>query len=655
MEESGPMVNFDGKRMKMTKSTFEICSEGGHVLATRSQYPLKLAFALTIHRAQGQTLPQLVVDCYGFFKAGQMGVAVGRATCKDGLQVLNYNPEAARMKHPAAVGQFYERVSMPLTNVCCFGFVEPTQQDEDHGGDDHDDGDEGHDGDDDNELPAVEHTQQEPMDDDDDNNEDHDVDDDDDELPDAFPSDVVTFLDEVLPTQRYTVQQQDLLQAGDLLKGNHVRNLQRFLNRSWDTIVQLYRIHVASERNKTTGIYEVHRCTFDSASHTKNRKLLYPKGEVTVSAQQLSTRLVRHCVRLITDQKVQDVLRCQEETLLEKPTDTNPDVFRAKIRYLAGACIARITQKLRRSLSNKMLSLKGNQLIRAIYHRIQILSVLRISEVTVYEETSDVTSLKEIDWKQGVSRGLWHVDDKVYQFFISLHATLAPLVTSEVFNLHVEDMHPYLQNRVYGDATLKDKWNSLFVLTDHEATSLDESCLLDLYELVTDHYVKILLGDNLTILKESLPRKKKLALRPSLHSDTTMTSWSRPVPSSTVSSEPSTSRPVPSSTVSCDPTISSPVPPSNVPSESTISSPVPPSTAEDEEIYPCGVCGDPCEDSPKTNDAFSVGCDGCQIWCHYGCVGLTNKAKLASRWFCPTCEEKGIGTNRGPKNRKRKK
>ena len=179
---------------------------------------------------------------------------MGRATCKDGLQVLNYNPEAARMKHPAAVGKFYERVSMPLTNVCCFGFVEPTQQDEDHGGDDHDDGDEGHDGDDDNELPAVEHTQQEPMDDDDDNNEDHDVDDDDDELPDAFPSDVVTFLDEVLPTHRYTVQQQDLLQAGDLLKGNHVRNLQRFLNRSWDTIVQLYRIHVASKRNKTTGV-----------------------------------------------------------------------------------------------------------------------------------------------------------------------------------------------------------------------------------------------------------------------------------------------------------------------------------------------------------------------------------------------------------------
>ena len=314
MEESGPMVNFDGKRMTMTKSTFEICSEGGHVLATRSQYPLKLAFALTIHRAQGQTLPQLVVDCYRFFKAGQMGVAVGRATCKDGLQVLNYNSEAARMKHPAVVGQFYERVSMPLTNVCCFGFVEPTQQDEDHGGDDHDDGDEGHDGDDDNELPAVEHTQQEPMDDDDDNNEDHDVDDDDDELPNAFPSDVVTFIDQVLPTQRYTVQQQDILQAGE----------------------QLYRIHVASKRNKTTGTWLKFMKSIDahltSASHNKNRKLLYPKGEVTVSAQQLSTRLVRHCVRLITDQKVQDVLMCQEETVLEKPTDTSPDVFRAKIR-----------------------------------------------------------------------------------------------------------------------------------------------------------------------------------------------------------------------------------------------------------------------------------------------------------------------------------
>jgi ATP-dependent exoDNAse (exonuclease V) alpha subunit len=34
-----------------------------------------LAFAMTVHRAQGQTLQYVDIDCYSFFAAGQMGVA----------------------------------------------------------------------------------------------------------------------------------------------------------------------------------------------------------------------------------------------------------------------------------------------------------------------------------------------------------------------------------------------------------------------------------------------------------------------------------------------------------------------------------------------------------------------------------------------------
>ena len=48
------------------------------VLASRMQYPIMLAFAMTVHRAQGQTLQYVDIYCYSFFAAGQMGVAVGR-------------------------------------------------------------------------------------------------------------------------------------------------------------------------------------------------------------------------------------------------------------------------------------------------------------------------------------------------------------------------------------------------------------------------------------------------------------------------------------------------------------------------------------------------------------------------------------------------
>ena len=37
------------------------------VLACWVQYPLKLAFALTVHRAQGQKFACVEIDCYSFF------------------------------------------------------------------------------------------------------------------------------------------------------------------------------------------------------------------------------------------------------------------------------------------------------------------------------------------------------------------------------------------------------------------------------------------------------------------------------------------------------------------------------------------------------------------------------------------------------------
>ena len=46
------------------------------MLAVRCQYSIKLAFALTVHRAHGQTKDKIEIDCYSFFAAGQLGVAL---------------------------------------------------------------------------------------------------------------------------------------------------------------------------------------------------------------------------------------------------------------------------------------------------------------------------------------------------------------------------------------------------------------------------------------------------------------------------------------------------------------------------------------------------------------------------------------------------
>ncbi|CAC5394981.1 PIF1 [Mytilus coruscus] len=59
-------------------------------LAKRTQLQLKLAYAMTKHKAQGMTLKKLVVNCENCSQPGQVGVAVGRAESIEGLCVLNF-------------------------------------------------------------------------------------------------------------------------------------------------------------------------------------------------------------------------------------------------------------------------------------------------------------------------------------------------------------------------------------------------------------------------------------------------------------------------------------------------------------------------------------------------------------------------------------
>lgn len=77
----------------------------GEVLCSRVQLPLMLAWALSIHKSQGQTLHRVKIDLSRVFENGQAYVALSRAVSRDGLQVLNFQPRRV-MTHPV-VESFY--------------------------------------------------------------------------------------------------------------------------------------------------------------------------------------------------------------------------------------------------------------------------------------------------------------------------------------------------------------------------------------------------------------------------------------------------------------------------------------------------------------------------------------------------------------------
>ena len=81
----------------------------GEVQASRNQIPLILAWALSIHKAQGQTLERVKVDLGKVFEKGQAYVALSRATSMGGLQVLRFDPK--KVNAHDRVRNFYSNLS----------------------------------------------------------------------------------------------------------------------------------------------------------------------------------------------------------------------------------------------------------------------------------------------------------------------------------------------------------------------------------------------------------------------------------------------------------------------------------------------------------------------------------------------------------------
>ncbi|KAJ0108653.1 dna repair and recombination protein pif1 [Diaporthe amygdali] len=108
-----PLVQFhavDGtaRIMLCCSEPWKVETPTGEVQASREQLPLILAWALSIHKAQGQTLARVKVDLGKVFEKGQAYVALSRAVTQEGLQVLRFDRRKV-MAHPRVVS-FYQKL-----------------------------------------------------------------------------------------------------------------------------------------------------------------------------------------------------------------------------------------------------------------------------------------------------------------------------------------------------------------------------------------------------------------------------------------------------------------------------------------------------------------------------------------------------------------
>jgi energy-coupling factor transporter ATP-binding protein EcfA2 len=107
MNDHVVLVGFDnGVTLEIERKTYEVKMKNIKTrkevkLGTVTQFPLKLCWAITIHKSQGMSLDRLAIDFKGIFAPFQAYVALSRARSLDGVQIKNFDPKYIKIDQKA--------------------------------------------------------------------------------------------------------------------------------------------------------------------------------------------------------------------------------------------------------------------------------------------------------------------------------------------------------------------------------------------------------------------------------------------------------------------------------------------------------------------------------------------------------------------------
>jgi ATP-dependent DNA helicase PIF1 len=585
VDNEAPTVEFSGNLIKLQRCKF---LENN---STRFQFPIKLGYALTVHRAQGQTLDTVIVHCKDFFAPGHVGVALGRARSKSGLQVLDFSDACGSIPHPQSVYDFYAKASKPTdhpvsTKECCtmskcksLGTMEPLQP-----------------------VPSTS----------------------------IFHPCVIQSNDDEINEIRNVISIKKPFNDIQFKFNNTLAqlsdsNIRQFINKCQARFPpSAAKIPELNSKLQTDVYSNLHQLLISDEFESWSMAMFCTR-ELDATQRKISSKIVQtyHELTIQNFSKKKSESNKSNESNSNLPstacasTNDVPMAVQSKIRYLGGACIAKLRYSYRNLLQNDLFSKKHTDIVQQHVHELQVKLCDQIisSEHDIHVTTEFPDTLCETDEKQNVRHGLTNISDSTYLFFTEIHKYL---MTVDMDKLCGKDILPNLTSLLYTNANLLEAWLSLTENIETDESDWYVHVQLSVFDRVMNWFGKVWVKEFIIPKKGELVKKSgkgstaSQALRPYLKGASKKVGGQSEVPSKGKGSTSKRTQPKKTRAVR------------NKKGRQPVAV-----------EFPCRICHSNCGVGSR-----AVGCDGCEQWLHYECLDIDSDDPDLDidPWYCPECK-----------------
>ena len=393
-------------------------------IASRTQFPLKLAFAMTMHKSQGMSIRFVEVNCKKATFPGQVGVAVGRAQTSEGLRVVNYSPGLCK-EHPTYVQDFYEIFSMKnVTRMTLIKFIlvvvettsvlktklyaQPTavELDSDSEMDD-----------------LIENVEQIE-------NAHHSYY----RINEVDVSDCETDLQYSFNDYKDTPTEAKARNALDTILSKREK-LSLWYGKQCSTIANIYEKCCPFEPNFIQ--FQQYKVSLD-----------YTQSINSVTEVEISRHLFSSVMISIQEKVPKDkaaTVEATEETRSVFPSieSTISAPGKGKIRYVGGYCVAKVRYRLCKTMRNCFFVPGMTPEINKLQEQINILDDMTISSSDILTNLLYEDTLEETHRKQNTAEGLTNICDNVFEYFEMVEKVLRTLLTLKTLSENRKHLYKY--------------------------------------------------------------------------------------------------------------------------------------------------------------------------------------------------------------------